>query len=207
MRVRAVASTLALASWLVAASCDSDSGRAPRPFGSSDSNRPTASTPLASSSPDPVPLGVHRPTELVEAATEVLRFLRGEVGFDHIRLADTVTLYLGPEEGGTRRKVRQEMLRNPSNWTVRSSGLRFVYAFAPPKRPAQLTTRVGHHLICGRGIPLSSIFEELARLPHVGTTLMYGTDSCMQSWNLTLVFDPNERPPTVIAAVYDQFEW
>jgi len=37
--------------------------------------------------------------------------------------------------------------------------------------------------------------------------LRYGTVSCVQSWNLTLVFDPKQKPPTVIAAVYDQYEW
>jgi hypothetical protein len=58
-----------------------------------------------------------------------------------------------------------------------------------------------------REYPLSSIHEELARYPHVGIRLAYGTDSCLQSRNFTLVFDPNEKPPTLIAAVYDQWEW
>ncbi len=56
--------------------------------------------------------------------------------------------------------------------------------------------------------PLSSRFPELARLPHVGTKLEPGdASSCLQTWNLTLVFDPNQRPPTLVAAVYDQWEW
>ena len=37
--------------------------------------------------------------------------------------------------------------------------------------------------------------------------LTYGTQSCLQTRNLTLVFDPDEKPPTLIAAVYDQWEW
>jgi hypothetical protein len=36
--------------------------------------------------------------------------------------------------------------------------------------------------------------------------LRYG-ESCLQTRNLTLVFDPNRTPPTLIAAVYDQWEW
>jgi hypothetical protein len=162
--------------------------------------------PGASPSSDSGPLGVHRPFELIEAATNVVGFLRGEVAFDRIRLADTVSLYLGLEEGGTRAEVERGMLRYASNWKVRSQGLRHVYSFAPPRGSAELTTRVGRHLNC-RDYPLSSRSEALAQFPHVGTMLMYGTDSCLQSWNLTLVFDPNEKPPTLIAAVYDQWEW
>lgn len=208
MSGRAVVSALALACWAVITSCDRANPKASRPPGSSspDSVSLAVSRPAAPP-PDAVPLGVHRPSELVEAATEVVRFLRGEVDFERIRLADTVTLYLGPEEGGTRTKVMREMLRNPSNWKVRSAGLRFVYSFAPPKRPAELTTRVGHHVVCGRETRLSSSAKKLAQLPYVGTMLRYGTVSCLQSWSLTLVFDPDQRPPTVIAAVYDQYEW
>jgi hypothetical protein len=32
-------------------------------------------------------------------------------------------------------------------------------------------------------------------------------DSCLQVWNVTFVFDPKARPPRLVAAVYDQFEW
>jgi hypothetical protein len=58
-----------------------------------------------------------------------------------------------------------------------------------------------------REYPLSSIYEELARFPHVGVMLAYGKDSCLQTRNFTLVFEPNQKPPTLIAAVYDQWEW
>ena len=209
MSRRPVTLALALACWVLIASCDRASPRASGLPGSSspDSVSLAVSRPAPPSSPETVPLGVHRPSELVEAATAVVQFLRGEVDFDRIQLADTVTLYLGREEGGTRRKVAREMLRKPSSWKVRSPGLRFTYTFAPPKRPAVLTTRVGHHLVCGRQTPLPSSSEELTQLPHVGTMLRYGTVSCLQSWNLSLVFDPKQKPPTVIAAVYDQYEW
>jgi hypothetical protein len=152
---------------------------------------------------DSGPLGVHRPTELDQAARRVIGFLRGEVGFDRIRLADTVTLYVSPEGGGTRAAFTRKQLRDRSNWKVR--GL-MMYSLVPPKRTAELTTRVGRHLNC-REYPLSWIYKELARFPHVGTLLIYGRDSCLQTWSLTLVFDPNQKPPTLIAAVYDQFEW
>jgi hypothetical protein len=156
-----------------------------------------------------VPLGVHRADELVDAATAVIAFLRGQADLDGIRLADTVTLYLSPEGGGTRRAVPRELLRDRSQWTVRSRDLPhargMTYSFVPSNRPAELTTRVGRHLKCFEYL-LSSIYEELARLPHVGTMLAYGT-GCLQTSNLTLVFDPNGKPPTVVAAVYDQWEW
>ena len=152
---------------------------------------------------DTGPLGAHRPTELDGAAKRMIGFLRGEVGFDRIRLADTVTLYVSPEGGGTRAAFTREQLRDRSNWKVR--GL-LMYSFAPPKGRAELTTRVGRHLNC-REYPLSWRFKELAQLPHVGTMLIYGRDSCLQTRNVTFVFDPNEKPPTLVAAVYDQWEW
>jgi hypothetical protein len=213
MRARRVASALALACGLVVASCDSDRPRASTPAGSpaGDSGSPRVSEQAASPSSDTGPLGVHRPEELVDAAKAVVAFLRGEADFDRIRLADTVTLYLSPEGGGTRSVVAREMLRRPSNWKASSGSLprapAMVHSFVPPKGRAELTTRVGSHINC-LAYPLSSRSEELARLPHVGTMLMFDEQGgCLHSWNLTLVFDPDERPPTVVAAVYDQWEW
>ena len=145
-------------------------------------------------------------SELALAATRVIRFLRREVDFDSIRPADTVSLYLGREEGGTRRGVARQMLRDRMNWHVRSPSLSHTYSFVPPTASAELTTSVGRHRNCA-DYPLSATFPELARLPHVGTTLRYGTVSCLQTWNLTLVFDPETKPPELIAAVYDQPEW
>lgn len=65
--------------------------------------------------------------------------------------------------------------------------------------------RVGRHLKC-REYALSSVYPELARLPHVGIMLAFGA-GCLQAHNFTLVFDPDAQPPTLVAAVYDQWEW
>lgn len=70
-----------------------------------------------------------------------------------------------------------------------------------------MTTQVGSHLNC-RIYPLASRYEELARLPHVGTMLEPPDgDTCLETWSLTVVFDPAVRTPTMVAAVYDQWEW
>ena len=143
---------------------------------------------------------------LVEAATRVVGFLRGEVPFDSIHVADTVSLYLGLEEGRTQRDVERAALRERANWKVHSQSLRHSYSFIPPAGTAALTTRVGRHVNC-LDYPLSATLPDLARLPHVGTSLAYGTQSCLQTWNLSLVFDSHEQPPKLVAAVYDQFEW
>ena len=162
--------------------------------------------PSASPSSDVTSRGSAEDVELVEAATRIVRFLRGEALFDSIHLADTVSLYLGLEEGRTRRDVERALLRDRTNWKVQSESLRHSYSFVPPARTAALTTRVGRHLNC-LDYPLSASFPDLARLPHVGTMLSYGTASCLQTWTLTVIFDPHVRPPKLVAAVYDQFEW
>lgn len=149
----------------------------------------------------------HQPEELAAAATDVVGFLRGNVPFSRLRLADTVTLRLGLEEGGTMRRVARERLREPSAWAVESQNLRFTYQFAPPASLTSVETRVGRHVRC-MDYDLTATDPELAALPHVGVVLSppnFG--SCLQTWNLTIVFDPNLRPPTVVAVIYDQFEW
>lgn len=189
-----------VASVLPVASCRRDDAATPDRTGS------TASAQAGASSADSGSLGAHRPAELDDAAKQVIGFLRGEVGFDRIRLADTVALYVSPEGGGTRTAIKRELLRDRSNWKVRGpgGGLR---SLVPPNGMSKLTTRVGRHLNCFE-YPLSSRFAELAQLPHVGTKLEPAdASSCLQTRNLTLVFDPNERPPTLVAAVYDQWEW
>ncbi|MDQ6768747.1 MAG: hypothetical protein M3Z54_02025 [Gemmatimonadota bacterium] len=104
-------------------------------------------------------------------------------------------------------KVTREKLADRANWKVASERQGMVYSFVPPDGLTKLTTRVGRHFNC-LDYPLSSRFEQLARFPHVGTKLeSNGVSSCLQSWNLTLIFDPEKRPPTIIAAVYDQWEW
>jgi hypothetical protein len=70
-----------------------------------------------------------------------------------------------------------------------------------------LTTRVGRHFNCLE-YPLSSRYPELARLPHVGARLEPAdAGSCLQSWNLTFVYDAGPRPPVLVAVVRDQWEW
>lgn len=203
---------LILACCVLVASCDRDPPRASARVASAsaDSDSARLAEPAASSPSDTIPLGVHRADELVDAAETVIAFLRGEVGFERIRVADTVTLYLAPEAGGTRRALSRAELRNRSNWSVRMRSLPNApghsYSFVPHKAKAELETRVGRHLKCLE-YPLSSIYPELARFPHVGTKLVYSRASCLNTSNLTLVFDPNEKPPTLTAAVYDQWEW
>lgn len=112
---------------------------------------------------------------------------------------------VSPEGGGARTAFTREQLRHPSDWVVQSGRQR--YAFAPPPGLAKLTTRLGRHFNCME-YPLSSRFAELAQLPHVGVKLEPDSiGSCLQSWNVTLVFDPAAGPPRLVAAVYDQWEW
>lgn len=169
-------------------------------------NRESAERTASTSSTTPA-LGVHRSDELVAAAKEVVAFLRGGERFDRIWLADTVTLYLSPEGGGAHTAVTREKLADRANWKVASEKQKMVYSLVPPGGLTKLTTLVGRHFNC-LDYPLSSRFEELARFPQIGTKLESDqASSCLQSWNLTLVFDPEKRPPTVITAVYDQWEW
>ncbi len=98
------------------------------------------------------------------------------------------------------------MLRDRSSWKVPSTELDWVYAFVPPDGAAELTMQVGDHGCAP--FPVASISDDLARLPRVGTMLMFHDgSSCLQSWNLTFVFDSIARPPALVAALYDQFEW
>ncbi len=191
---------------VVAASCDT--GR-PEP---SDTTAAISRPAAPETARRAAPLGVHRPEELVTAATDLLGFLRGIVPFARIRLADTVTLQMSREGLGAPRRVARERLRDPSNWTIRGprpqSGRQGIgYSFVPDQDQTVLTTRVGRHLKCME-YDLSSVAPELAALPHVGTMLKptdYG--SCLQTWNVTFVFDSAAKPPVLVAAVYDQWEW
>jgi hypothetical protein len=143
--------------------------------------------------------------ELEAAARDVVGFLRGAVSFRRIQLADSIMLYVAPEGGGGRTVLRREQLRNRTNWVARSGSRTFT--LVPSTAFTKLTTRVGRHFNC-REYELTSRFPELATQPHVGTMLTpQSNESCLQTWNLTLVFDPAARPPRLIAAVYDQWEW
>jgi hypothetical protein len=224
--VTARVSTIVALGGLVVAGCRADSARTSERTGSSAAalaglsaaaragdlaartalaraGRAAPTPPLAPS--DSGPLGAHRPAELENAAKRIIGFLRGEVAFDRIRLADTVTFYVSPEGGGTRTALSRRQLRDRSNWKVRALGAE--PSLVPPQGLTRLTTRVGRHFNCGE-YPLSARFLELARLPHVGTRLDPGEGSgCLQTLNVTFVFDPNEKPPALVAVVYDQWEW
>ena len=105
------------------------------------------------------------------------------------------------------RRAPRERLREPSEWAVQSQNGGFKYQFAPPPSLTSVETRVGRHVRC-MDHDLAATDPELAALPHVGVVLSppdFG--SCLQTWNLTIVFDRELKPPTVVAVIYDQFEW
>ena len=143
-------------------------------------------------------------SDLDSAARRVVGFLQGRATFEDIVLADSVKLLVSPEGGGASRVSSREDLRNPARWVVQTGRAR--YAFAPGSASTRITTRVGRHFNCFE-YPLSSRFPDLALWPHVGVKLEpLGASSCLQTWNVTFVFD-SARPPRVIAAVLDRFEW
>ena len=159
------------------------------------------SRPVKDASADSTTVQFYREDELVDAATKIVGFLRAEAPFHPDVFSDTVTLYIAPEGGGATRKVARELLRDPANWRVGN------YTLTPPLKSTKLLTRVGRHLNC-RDFPLSTRYPQLARLPHVGTMLEPpGGGSCLQTWNLTLVFGTEASTPKLVAAVYDQWEW
>jgi hypothetical protein len=138
---------------------------------------------------------------LTVTAQKIIAFLRGEAGFDASLFADTVTLQIAPEAGGATRRIANAQLQDRNNWSVDH------WSLVPPKGSAKLTTKVGTHFRCQER-SLDSVSHELAKLPHVGTKLEPdGADSCLQVWNLTLVFEGDTKTPRLVAAVYDQFEW
>ncbi len=140
------------------------------------------------------------------AAETVIDFLRGEAGFDALNLSDTVTFHLPREGGGGTVKVPSGDLRDRAGWRIRSDGGP-TYVLVPPAGSSRLETRYGRHLRCFE-YALEYEFPALARLPHVGTRLdPPDAASCLQSWNLTLVFQADTLPPRLAAVVYDQWEW
>jgi hypothetical protein len=141
---------------------------------------------------------------LDSAARRVVDFLSGNAPFDQIELSDTVTLSVSPEGGGGRATFSREQLRQSSAWRVRSGGR--IFSLSPPSGMTKLTTKVGRHFNCNEQ-SLATKFPRLAQLPHVGTMLEPpNRTSCLQTWNMTFVFDTSSRP-RIVAAVYDQWEW
>lgn len=144
-------------------------------------------------------------SQLTAAAADVVGFLRGELPFGELEIAPEVALQLASGGGGTRLEVKGDSLRKLENWHVFSEATGIDYSFLPPENSANLVTREGKHLNCFE-YDLSSRADGVAHLPHVGTMLSSG-DSCLQSWNVTFLFDPEEEKPTLVGAVYDQWEW
>lgn len=171
--------------------------------GASCRRAPGEDTPATSARPSAT--ATAEPRELEAAARGIVAFLRGEAPLAGVALADSVALYVSPEGGGGRTVIARPALARPEGWVARSAGR--SYTLVPPPGLTKLTTRVGRHLDC-REHPLSSRFPELARLPHVGTMLQSAdAGSCLRTWNVTFVFDSAARPPRLVAAVYDQWEW
>jgi hypothetical protein len=142
---------------------------------------------------------------LDSAARRVVAFLQGALPFDSIAVADSVQLRVSQEGGGGRVVPQREQLRDRARWSVRSE--RATYAFAPRPSQTKLTTRVGRHFNCME-YDLASRAPDLAPKPHVGAKLEpANADSCLQTWNVTFVFDTTDGPPRLVAAFYDQFEW
>jgi hypothetical protein len=142
----------------------------------------------------------------VAAAETIIGFLQGNADYSVLALTDTVTLYLAPQSGGGVAKVPASALRDRSAWRVRSDeGL--DYPLTPPAHFSHVTARFGRHFRCFE-YHLADEIGELALLPHVGTRLQPDDyTSCLQTWNLTFVFQAGTMPPRLAAAVYDQWEW
>lgn len=167
-----------------------------------EANRQRAATPGAA---EPAAPSDPRAAVFEKAATDLIAFLRGEALMDDLWLADTVVLYLSPEGGGASRAFARDQLREPADWVVESGT--GTYSFVPPPPPRHLTTRYGRHLNC-QEYALTSLYPDLAERPHVGVLLTpRNASSCLQTWNVTFVFDAKAQRPTLVAAVYDQWEW
>jgi hypothetical protein len=151
------------------------------------------------------PDSTQAPIRLDSAARDIVGFLQGAIPFDSIAFADSVVLQVSPEGGAGRTVMPRESLRDRARWVVNSSG--GTYAFVPHPTLTKLTTRVGRHLKCME-YELSSLAPNLSTRPHVGTKLEPPDgDSCLQTWNVTFVFDTSARTPQLVAALYDQWEW
>jgi hypothetical protein len=142
---------------------------------------------------------------LDSAARRVVGFLQGMIAYDSIAIADTVQLRVSPEGGGGAVVMRRDQLRDRARWTVRSG--RATFAFAPRSDAWKLTTMVGRHFNCME-YTLATRAPDLATKPHVGAKLgPEDSASCLQTWNVTFVFDTAAGSPRLVAALYDQWEW
>jgi len=170
-------------------------------------SRDSAAAPAASvadTATKAPPPAVAAAEPLDSATRAVLAFLRREKAFSTIVLADSVEIYVGKDAGGTRTLYARNDLQRPSLWIARSS--RGNYKLAPPASHVVPTVKRGVHFNCTER-KLAESFPQLARRPHVGVMLEPEfRENCMQTWNVTFVFDDSIKP-RLIAAIYDQFEW
>lgn len=139
--------------------------------------------------------------DLRERTERIVTFLRGEAPLELELLEDSVALHVAPDGGGDRKHVAREDLQDRSAWRVGR------HALLPPQHAMRLTMSAGQHFNC-REVKLSSLYPDLARHRHVGVRLEPPTtESCLQVWNMTFVYDGDPGQPLLIAAVYDQWEW
>ena len=196
MRVRR---TLLTGLACVAAACGGGGGERPVPTRDSAVAPPVATTAdTAAKAPAP------SVEPLDSAARAIVAFLRREKAFSTIVLADSVELYVGKDNGATRTMYAREDLQRPSLWVARSP--RGNYKLAPPTTHVVTTVKRGVHFNCTER-KLGESFPQFARRPHVGVMLEPEfRENCLQTWNVTFVFDDAAKP-RLIAAIYDQFEW
>lgn len=143
-------------------------------------------------------------SSLESHAGRVVAFLRGQVPADSVAFADSVTLYVAPEGGGSSRVMTGPALRDPAEWVVESPPAR--YEFTPPRDHTDATYKARTHFNCLE-YTLDSRYPALAQFPHVAVQLRRpGQTGCLTVWNVTFVFD-DVATPRLIAAVYDQWEW
>lgn len=151
--------------------------------------------------PSPAGATAHEYAYLEDEVQHLLEFLRGNAPLRERVLADTVTLYITPEGGGERVSIAAAALASPSAWRVASHSL------APPEDYGHLSITPGLHWNC-QPMSLEARYPELARFPHVGVRLAPdAAASCLQTWNLTFVFNEDAEAPRLTAVVYDQWEW
>ena len=208
MRSITVRNASPLASALAGLLIGCGGGDAPPPSG--DTTRAAAAdTASAPALTAPGELSPERRAALEQAANRVVNFLSGKAKFDELSLADSVQLLL-PAEGagkstGTSVRVARSALRVPDAWNIRAAGQSF--SFVPPQRLTKVTTRAGTHFNC-QEIPLASRVPALATRPHVGVRFEpREPTSCLETWNVTFIFDTTAARPRLVAALYDQWEW
>ena len=142
---------------------------------------------------------------LTSAAADVVTFLQGDLAFEELEVAPVVSLHLVLD--GTRADVPRDELRSLGRWQVRSQTSGADYSFVPPEDATGLELREGRHFNCLE-YDLASRPGNLGDLPHVGATMTSGDPtSCLNSWNVTFLFDSAAESPRLVGAVYDQWEW